>query len=350
VRDATARRILFVVLGASLSGCAPRVAVPASSAAVSDAGATVAPSSGQLPEATAEERDLAGRLKAAVTRLAVEVGERNMDKSWNFATATDDLARELEKMGYEARRQGYTIGTDVVQNIEAKVAGGRHGDESVVVGAHYDTERGTPGADDNASGVAAVLELARIYRDKKPDRTIRFVLFANEEAPFSQTEQMGSLVYAKDLVAHGTRVVAMLSLESIGYFSTEAGSQHYPPALSSRYPTTGDFIAVVGNEASRALCENLTRVLKRSATLPVVGDVLPDSVPEASRSDHWAFWKLGLPAVMVTDTAPFRNPHYHKATDLPDRLDFDRMARVVSGLARTLEVLATGAPAPPSEQ
>jgi hypothetical protein len=316
------------------------------------------PSSGQTPTGgsqtalalpTEEERDLAARLKATVTHLSVEVGERHMDKSWNYASATDDLARDFEKMGYEARRQGYTIGTDVVQNIEAKVGGGRHGDESVVVGAHYDTEHGTPGADDNASGVAAVIELARLFRDKKPDRTILFVLFANEEAPFAQTEKMGSLVYAKDLVAAGTRVVAMLSLESIGYFSAEPGSQHYPTQLASRYPTTGDFIAVVGNEASRGLCENLTRTLKSSATLPVVGDVLPDAVPEASRSDHWAFWKLGLPAVMITDTAPFRNPHYHKPTDLPERLDFDRMARVVSGLAKTLEVLAKGPPEPALE-
>jgi hypothetical protein len=322
-------------------GCSPRAAnSPATPHAVPASGG--AAQNAALAAPTPEERDLAVRLKATVTHLSVEVGERNMEKSWNFASATDDLARDLEKMGYEARRQGYTIGTDVVQNIEAKIGGGRHGDESVVVGAHYDTERGTPGADDNASGVAAVVELARLFRDKKPDRTIRFVFFANEEAPFAQTEQMGSLVYAKDLVAHGTRVVAMLSLESIGYFSTEPASQHYPPQLSARYPTTGDFIAVVGNEASRGLCENLTRELKSFATLPVVGDVLPDAVPEASRSDHWAFWKLGLPAVMVTDTAPFRNPHYHKATDLPDRLDFDRMSRVVAALAKAVEVLATG--------
>jgi hypothetical protein len=331
-----------------LFGCTPRAATPVTTPSI---GQTPAASShgAALADPTAEERELAGRLKASVTHLSVEVGERNMDKSWNFASATDDLARDLEKMGYEARRQGYSIGTDVVQNIEAKVAGGRHGDESIVVGAHYDTEHGTPGADDNASGVSAVIELARLFRDKKPDRTVRFVLFANEEAPFAQTEQMGSLVYAKDLVAQGTRVVAMLSLESIGYFSTEPGSQHYPPQLASRYPTTGDFIAIVGNEASRGFCENLTRTVKGSATLPVVGDVLPDSVPEASRSDHWAFWKLGLPAVMVTDTAPFRNPHYHKATDLPDRLDFDRMARVVAALAKAVQALATSAPEPALE-
>lgn len=345
MRAATARLVFSVLLGHSVA-CTPRGSAPAASPD-SPGGPAAAPSA-TLPEATPEERDLAARLKATVTHLSTELGERNTDKSWNYASANDDIARGLEKLGYEARRQGYTIGTDVLQNIEAKVGGGRHGDESVVIGAHYDTERGTPGADDNASGVAAVLELARLFRDKKPDRTIRFVLFANEEAPYAQTEQMGSLVYAKDLVAHGTRVVAMLSLESIGYFSNEAGSQHYPPALASRYPSTGDFIAVVGNEPSRALCDTLTRELKKAATLPVVGDVLPDAIPEASRSDHWAFWKLGLPAVMVTDTAPFRNPHYHKATDTPERLDFDRMARVVAGLSRVLDVLATGVPEPDS--
>jgi Iap family predicted aminopeptidase len=327
-------------------GCAPHsTALPASAARATSAPGATAPASALLAEATPEERDLGARLKATVEHLSVKIGERNMDKSWNYASATDDLARDLEKLGYEARRQGYTIGDDVVQNIEARVAGGRHGDESIVVGAHYDTERATPGADDNASGVAAVLELARLFREKKPSRTIRFVLFANEEAPYSQTEQMGSLVYAKDLVAHGARVVAMLSLESIGYFSITEGSQHYPVQIAARYPTVGDFIAVVGNEASRALCENLTEMLKKSATVRVVGDVLPEAVPEASRSDHWAFWKLGLPAVMVTDTAPFRNPNYHKPTDLPDTLDYDRMSRVVAGLVKVIDALSAGDPA-----
>lgn len=342
---ATRCRVSLLALGVCSASCTPRAAVP-TAAPVPAASASTEPPSSALSEPTPEERDLAGRLRVTVEHLALKIGERNMDKSWNYASATDDLARDLEKLGYEARRQGYVIGTDVVQNIEAKVAGGRHGDESIVVGAHYDTEKGTPGADDNASGVAAVFELARTFRDKKPNRTVRFVFFANEEAPYTQTEQMGSLVYAKDLVAHGTRVVAMLSVESIGFYSGSAGSQHYPAALSSRYPTTGDFVAVVANEASRPLCQNLTQALKRAATLPVVGDVVPDAVPEGSRSDQWSFWKLDLPAVMITDTAPFRNPHYHKPTDLPDTLDFDRMSRVVAGLAKVLDVLAAGDPEP----
>jgi Peptidase family M28 len=345
VHAATASWIFPFALGLCSIGCAAHAGAPrASDVRAAPSGGSSPPPSLAVP--TPEERDLAVRLKTTVEHLSVKLGERNMEKSWNYASATDDIARDLEKLGYEARRQGYAIGTDVVQNIEAKVPGGRHGDESVVVGAHYDTERGSPGADDNASGVAAVFELARMFREKKPSRTLRFVFFANEEAPYSQTEQMGSLVYAKDLVAHGTRVVAMLSLESIGYFSSDAGSQHYPPELASRYPTVGDFIAVVGNEASRPLLDNLTQTLKRSATLPVVGDVLPDTVPDGSRSDHWSFWKLGIPAVMITDTAPFRNPHYHKTTDLPDVLDFDRMSRVVAGLAKVLDVVSVGDPVP----
>lgn len=340
---------VLCALGICVAACAPRGSAPPRAPASAISAPARTASSESLPEATADEKDLAARLKATVVHLAVEVGERNMDKSWNYASATDDLARGLEKLGYEVRRQGYAIGTDVVENLEAVVGGGRHGDESVVVGAHYDTEHGTPGADDDASGCAAVFELARLFRDKKPSRTLRFVFFANEEAPYSGTEQMGSLVYAKDLVAHGTRVTAMLSLESIGFFSTAAGSQHYPPALAARYPTTGDFIAVVGNEASRGLTDTLTRTLKRSATLSVVGDVMPPDVRDASRSDNWAFWKLDLPAVMITDTAPFRNPNHHKPSDLPDGLDFDRMARVVFGLAKVLDLLTAEEPAPGAE-
>jgi Zn-dependent M28 family amino/carboxypeptidase len=293
-----------------------------------------------LPTATPEERDTAGRLRATVAHLAGEIGERNIERSWNLATATDDLAMALEKLGYEVRRQGVVVGDAVVQNLEAHVPGGDHGGQSVVVGAHFDTAPGSPGADDDASGVAAVLELARVFEGKRLGRTLRFALFVNGEAPYFQTPQMGSLAYAKQLLADRVEVVGMLSLDGIGVYSAEPGSERCPPELASQYPTTADFVAVVGNEASRALLDQVTASLRGHAAVPVTGSVLAAEVPFASQSDHWAFWTLGMPAVMITDTAPFRYAHHHQKADLPAELDFDRMARVVTALEKTLGEIA----------
>jgi Zn-dependent M28 family amino/carboxypeptidase len=293
-----------------------------------------------LPPASPEERALSERLRTTVTHLAVDIGERNMEHSWNLASATDDLAIALEKMGYEVRRQGFTVGDDVVQNLEAAAGGGRHGDEVVVVGAHFDTAPGTPGADDDASGAAAVLELARAFHGRKTSRKILFALFVNEEPPRFQTADMGSLHYAKELVGRGAHVTAMLSLESLGAYSTKRGSQTCPKGVKRPCPERGDFVAVVGNEASRELVLRVTDSLKRNASLPVVGEALSPDVPDAAASDHWAFWQVGLPALMVTDTAPYRYPKYHAAGDLPAELDFDRMARAVLGLEKTVADLA----------
>jgi Zn-dependent M28 family amino/carboxypeptidase len=240
-------------------------------------------------------------------------------------------------------RLGLSAGDSVVQNLEVTVHGGSANREQIVVGAHYDTHTGTPGADDNASGVAGILVLARAFVGAHPDRTIRFVLFANEEAPFFQTEQMGSLVYAKALILARVEVVAMINLESIGYYSSAPGSQRYPQSMAEGHPSIGDFAAVVGNPASRELVERLGHLMSSATTLPIISDSLPEDLPGVGWSDHWSFWKLGVPAVMITDTAPFRNPHYHRATDLPEHLDFDRMARLVGALEQALLELSKSA-------
>ena len=171
-------------------------------------------------------------------------------------------------------------------------------------------------------------------------RTVRFVLFANEEPPFFQTADMGSLVYAKRCRQRGENIVAMLSVETIGYYSERPGSQQYPPPMGLLYPSTGDFIGFVGNVKSRHLVRELVGSFRRHAQFPSEGAALPGSMTGVSWSDQWAFWQEGYPAVMVTDTAPFRYPYYHHPADTPDRLDYERMARVVDGLRAVLVDLA----------
>lgn len=343
-----------LALGLALIGLEPGCASPSPRPAPRAAAVPPAPTQQpankparpRLPPLTGEERALAAELKEDVRELAGEIGERNLEHEWQLASATDYITRQLERAGYEPARKGYAVGDAVVQNIEAEVPGGRRGRQIVLIGAHYDTHPGSPGADDNASGVAALLALSRRLRDHRPSRTLRFVFFANEESPHFQTERMGSLVYAKQAIADGDHIVAMMSLESLGYYSDAPGSQNYPLGLSERYPKTGDFIAVVSDEESSKLFERVYATMKRHSSIPVVGDALDANIPGVSLSDHWAFWQVDVPAVMVTDTAPFRNPAYHTGQDRPESLDYSRMARVVSALDAVLRDL--GAQDPPA--
>jgi len=200
----------------------------------------------------------------------------------------------------------------------------------VIVGAHYDSREGTPGADDNASGAAAALALARAFVNVKPSRTLRFVFFTNEE--YFREDLMGSLVYAKLCRALNENIVAMVSLETIGYFSDVANSQKYPFPINLFYPSTGDFVGFVGNVASRSLVRTAIGSFRTVATVPSQGVAAPEFIDGVGWSDQWSFWRLGYPGIMITDTAPFRNPNYHRPTDTPDTLDYGRLARVVAGL------------------
>lgn len=301
--------------------------------------APVAEAPAALRPASARERAIAAELRADVAELAGKIGERNADKKWELASAADWLVEALEKAGYAVQRDGHEIDGVAVQNLAAEVRGGRAAKEVVIVGAHYDSAQGSPGANDNASGVAGVLALARRYKGAAIDRSLRFVLFANEEPPHFQTPKMGSWLYAQGAQARGEKVVAMLSLESIGVYSDAAGSQRAPKALEGKVPTVGNFTAVVGNTESKALVDLVAEGLSVRGSLPAIGAALPREVPEAGWSDHWSFWKIGVPAVMITDTAPFRDPHYHRPTDTPARLDYDRAARLVVGLESVIAEL-----------
>ena len=285
-----------------------------------------------------DEVVLREELRANVQKLAGEIGERNM---WHYAqlnAAAEFIEDSFSRAGLRTRRDSYDMRGQSCRNIEAEIPGVRP--EILLIGAHYDSVFGSPGANDNGTGVAATLALAQHFAGRKPNHTLRFVAFVNEEPPYFQTGQMGSLVYASRCKARGDQISAMISLETIGYFSDTPHSQTYPSlGLGAFYPTTGNFIGFVGNIRSRSLLRQAISLFRQQGKLPSEGAALPSFIPGVGWSDQWAFWQHGYPGIMITDTAPFRYPHYHAATDTPDKLDYDRFALVVSGVERMIEGL-----------
>jgi Zn-dependent M28 family amino/carboxypeptidase len=294
---------------------------------------------GAPPPATPVQEACASRLRGHVVALAGEIGERNLAHYAALERARAYVADALSAAGWAVTDQAYEFGGETFHNVEAARAGDAALPE-IVVGAHYDSVEGSPGANDNASGVALLIELARAMRDRPSPRALRLVAFANEEPPyFNDGRGMGSVEYVRRLSDPG-RVRAMLSLETVGYYRDEPGSQHYPAGIGALYPDRGNFVGFVANVRSRALVRDVVRSFRAVATIPSEGAALPESIPGVGWSDHRSFWAAGIPAVMVTDTAPFRDPAYHRATDTPERLDYDRMARVVDGLAHALGELS----------
>jgi hypothetical protein len=289
-------------------------------------------------EPTEEERALASELRRDVERLAIEIGVRHDERPEALAEAVSWIDAELGAAGLSVTRHGFDAGMRF-ENVEGTLAG--RSDEIVVVGAHYDSSRHSPAANDNGSGVAALLALARRMTGAPRERTIRFVAFANEEPPHFQKESMGSLVYARACRDRGDAIVAMLSLETIGYYSDDEVSQKYPFPLALFYPSRGDFIAFVGDTGSRALVHRSIETFRDTTDFPSEGAALPISIPGVGWSDHWSFAEVGYEALMVTDTALFRYPHYHTADDLPEHIDYERTARVVLGVERVIEDLAS---------
>lgn len=293
---------------------------------------------GALAPLTSEEAVLTANLRRHIEAIASR--EHNIFKPDELEASARYIEQAFAGMGYAVAAQRFQSGPAEVRNLEVEVSGQGRFDEIIVIGAHYDSVSGAPGANDNGSGVAAVLELARLLRTARPARTLRFVAFANEEPPFFKTEEMGSRVYARRSRERRDNIVAMFSLETIGYYSDHPGSQRYPFPLGFFYPSTGNFIAFVSNLASRPLLHEALAAFRRHAGFPSEGVAAPAFIPGVDWSDHWSFWKEGYPALMVTDTAPYRYPHYHTAQDTPDKVDYERLARVVAGLHRMLRDLA----------
>jgi len=296
---------------------------------------------GPLPPLTDKEQLIHDHLKRHVTALAGRIGERNVWRPEAMAAAAAYIQESLEGAGYTVNVQPFTSRGVTVSNIEAVLPGHGAADEIIVVGAHYDSVADCPGADDNASGVAAVLELARMLAGTTLSRSVRFVAFANEEAPFFYGDEMGSNLYAARAQAQGEHIEAMLSLETLGYFTDQPGSQQYPFPFSYLYPDTGNFIGFVGNLSSRSLVRKVVGAFRVSTAFPSEGVAAPSGIEGIHWSDHWSFWQAGYPAIMVTDTAPFRYPSYHTANDTPAQLDYTGLARVTGGLAEVVGVLAS---------
>ena len=294
---------------------------------------------GALPTLDEAGQEVARRLESHVTTLCSHPAGRNYIEKMGLAAARDYIAGQFESSGYQVEFQEYQIAGEDYANIEVTQLGGAYPDEIIVVGAHYDAVIGAPGANDNGSGVAALLELADRFKDAEMPRSIRFVAFVNEEPPHYMTGTMGSDVYARHVAKRKDNIVAMYSLETIGYFRDDVGSQHYPLPFNFFYPNQGNFIAFVGNLRSRGLVTRSIRAFRAHATFPSDGIAAPAFIPGINWSDHWSFWKQGYPAAMITDTALYRYPYYHTPQDTPDKVDYDKMVHVVEGLAKMLEDL-----------
>ncbi|HET7764140.1 MAG TPA: M28 family peptidase [Burkholderiales bacterium] len=292
---------------------------------------------GPLPPLDADGRGLAANLRKHVAAIASE--EHNVDHPEALERSARYIEATLSALGYAVSRQEFETEGVKVRNLEVSRGTGKR---LVVIGAHYDSARDAVGADDNGSGVAALLELARFLKTVEPARglEVRLVFYVNEELPWFATDKMGSGVHSKGLAGEGKEVAAMLSLETIGWYSENFDSQRYPFPFSLFYPSKGNFVGFVANLRSRGLMHRVVGTFRRAVAFPSEGVAAPESIPGIGWSDQWAYWKFGWPALMVTDTAVFRYPHYHTLRDTPDQLSYERLARVVKGLEGVLRDLA----------
>lgn len=281
------------------------------------------------------------RLEAHIHHLAGTLGERNVFRPAALAAAADYVADTWRAQGYTVVHHWYDAAGVRCANLEVTRPGRERTGEILLIGAHYDSVRGSPGANDNASGVAALLEIARQFTGLSPSRTVRFVAFANEEPPFFRGDQQGSLVYAKAARARGDPIRLMVSLETIGFYSDRPHSQQYPPLFRWCYPDRGNFLGFVGNLRSRRILRQAARMFRAGCDFPLEHVATLESVPGVGWSDHRSFWCHGYRAFMVTDTAFYRYPYYHTAQDMPDKLVYPALTRVTQGLCRCFAALAS---------
>lgn len=279
------------------------------------------------------------RLEAHVSKLSIELSPRDVGHPGNLDRAAAYIAGELAQAGGSVSEQGYRVEGNSYRNVIARF--GPDTAERIVVGAHYDAFEALPAADDNASGVAGLLELARLLGRQAPALRVDLVAFSTEEPPYFRTTGMGSSVHAQALRKDNVNVRAMLSLEMIGYFSDANGSQHFPIGiLSAIYPSTGNFISVVGRTTDGLLVRRVKSAMSGAAPLPVHSISAPSLLPGVDFSDQLNYWDAGYNAVMITDTAFYRNRNYHTKNDTAEKLDYKRMAMVVEGVYAAVNELA----------
>jgi Zn-dependent M28 family amino/carboxypeptidase len=274
------------------------------------------------------------RARRIVEILAGRYPSRHGSNPAALEGAASFIEREFVEIGYTVESQWYESHGGRVRNLIAEKPGQQPDHACIVIGAHYDTVVGTPGADDNATGVAGVLELSRLLKERPQKRTIRFVAFPHEEPPYFYTHNMGSRRYARHMKENGENIYAMLTLEMLGY-AGEGMKQMYPIPLMrllGRYPKDGNFIALVSNLRSAGILSKVRKAMKEKGTVRVESLCAPGYIPPLFLSDHSSFWKYGFPALMITDTAFLRNPHYHSATDTVQTLNFEFLANVVAAV------------------
>jgi len=281
-----------------------------------------------------------GRLRQDVQTLTAMVPPRNANNVASLDTSAGYILEEFRKTGGRVEIQRFTQDGKEYKNVICSF--GPEAGERIIVGAHYDVKGDQPGADDNASGVAGLLELSRLVQALKTELTYRidFVAFTLEEGQFSKhpfARHYGSYIHARSLAQTGISVRAMICLEMIGYFTDRPNSQQYPVFFMRWfYPDKGNFIAVVGKWGQGSLIKNVKRLLAARSQVPVESLTAISFLPGVSFSDHQSYWKFDYPAVMITDSAFYRNKNYHKSSDTADTLDYDRMAEVVKGLYWTI--------------
>lgn len=285
-------------------------------------------------------RDLTQRLRSHVYQLAERIGERNVFRPAALRAAEVYIRDVWYQYGYSVTAQEYSLMDIRCSNLEVTKVGTRHANKTILVGAHYDSVAGAPGANDNGSGVATLLEMSRLLSDTDNHQTIRFVAFVNEEPPFFHTHQQGSYLYARAARQRSEDIRLMIALETIGYFRDQPNSQHYPPFFRFFFPDRANFIAFVANFRSRPVLRKLARAFRNASDFPLQYLATSALVPGVSWSDHLWFWRHGYRAVMVTDTAFYRYPYYHGPGDTAEKLDYERLAQLAEGLAAAIARLA----------
>jgi Zn-dependent M28 family amino/carboxypeptidase len=284
---------------------------------------------------------LAERLRRHVEVLAVEIGERNVFVPEALHAAEAYIRRTWEQQGYTVEAQEYQARGVRSANLEITRVGYKDPGKILLVGAHYDSVAACPGANDNGSGVASLLELSRLFADVEPEISVRFVAFVNEEPPFFFTPKQGSMVYSKAARRRGDDIRLMVALETMACYSDEPGSQRYPPLFRYFFPSRANFIAMVSNLRSRRPLRRLARAFREASEFPLEYAAVPSWITGVGWSDHLSFWVRGYRAAMVTDTAFFRYPYYHTPMDTAEKLDYVRLAQVTEGLSKALNRLAT---------
>ena len=289
---------------------------------------------------TAEEQEVSEHLKVQCEELAHRIGQRSTIKMQGLDRARDYIGQRLGRASLRPKMMAFSSRGDQAINLEVELEGVGAKDEIVVVGAHYDTASYTPGADDNASGVSMLLEVARLLNARGHDRTIQIVFFDRGSSRFAGSDDAGSYAWASDAKKQNKKIMAMISIDSIGMYLDEPGSQGGPFPVSLMYPGQGNFVMFASDIGSRQLVQSCVQNFRSQTGFPCEGITLPGFMPWLAHSDHHPFRQNDWPSLVVTDTGKLRNTEQEQMTDTYDRLNYDRMALVTTRLVKVIERLA----------